>query len=199
MATKLEIINNALLKVGLPLAATLDDADWNATIVYDTVAKQALRSFAWGFAMRYANLAVESSAPNHGFTYKYGLPEATEDHPEYACLRVLDVRASSDLRAPKARFAVAGLAIYTNVSPCHVRYIGDFSSKPNRWPDDFADAVSCKIAAEIANLSAQTVSMTPGLLQMYQLALAQAQAIDSTETNERVPLDESILASRSQG
>lgn len=188
MATKLEIINNALLKVGLPLAASLNDADWNATVVYETVAKQALRSFAWGFATTYAKLTASSTAPAHGFEYSYTMPSS--------CLRVLDVRADNDLRAPKARFSISGKLIYANVSPCHVRYIKDVSGSPADWPDDFSDAVSCKIAAEIANLSAQTVSMTPGLLQMYQLSLAQAQAIDSTETNERVPLDESILASR---
>lgn len=188
MSTKLEIINNGLMKVGLPLAASLDDADWNASIIFDTVAKQALRSFAWGFATAYSKLTAASSAPAHGFTYSYSMPTD--------CLRVLDVRAADDLRAPKARFSISGRLIYSNVSPCHVRYIKDLKSKPDEWPDDFADAVSCRIAAEIANLSAQTASMTPGLLQMYQLALMQAQSIDSTETNERVPLDESILATR---
>ena len=185
---KLEIINNALMKVGLPLADSLSDVDWNAQTIYETAARQALRSFAWGFAMKYKKLTAASTAPTHGFSKSYSMPEE--------CLRVLDVRSSEDIRAPKARFAISGRLIYTNASPCCARYVSDVISDPESWPDDFADAVSCKIAAEIANLSAQTATLTPGLLQMYQLALAQAQAIDSTETNERVPLDESILATR---
>ena len=188
MSSKLEILNNGLMKCGLPLAASLTDADWNASVIFDTVAKQALRSFPWGFATKYVKLTPSTAAPAHGFAYSYSMPQT--------CLRVLDVRAADDLRAPKARFSISGRLIYANVTPCHVRYVEDVSGTPDVWPDDFADAVSCKIAAEIANLSAQTATMTPGLLQMYQLSLAQAQAIDSTETNERVPLDESILATR---
>ncbi len=47
---KLEVINNALMKIGLPLAASLEDCDWNAATVYDLVVEQILRSFNWGFA-----------------------------------------------------------------------------------------------------------------------------------------------------
>ena len=41
---KLEVINNALMKIGLPLAASLEDCDWNAATVYDLVVEQILRS-----------------------------------------------------------------------------------------------------------------------------------------------------------
>lgn len=187
MSSKLEIINNALMKCGLPLAASLTETDWNASVVFETVAKQALRSFPWGFATRFASLSANTNRPAHGFAYAYTLPTD--------CLRIVDVRQHDDLRAPKGRFVVSGKLLYANISPCNARYVA-CDLEPANWPDDFCDAVSCKIAAEIANLSAQTVTMTPGLLQMYQLSLAQAQTIDSTETNERVPLDESILMSR---
>lgn len=191
MSTKLEIMNNALRKCGLPTGASLDDEDWNATEVFDTAAKQALRSFPWGFCTMFESLPVNTNAPAHGFTYAYTIPND--------CLRVVDVRQHNDLRAPKGRFVVSGKLHYANVNPCNARYVKDVSASPEDWPEDFADAVSCRIAAEIASLSAQTATLTPGLLQMYQLSLAQAQAIDSTETNERVPLDESILATRTQG
>ncbi len=187
---KLGVINAALMKVGLPLAASVEDADFNAATVYSTVVKQALRSFPWAFATKYAVLAVNSQkTPAHGFTYAYTLPAD--------CLRVVDVRASSELRAPKGRFVHTDGVVYANISPCNARYVSDATvDTPGAWPDDFADAVACRIAAEIANLSAQTASMTPGLLQFAQLSLAQAQAVDSTETTERVPMDESIIAAR---
>ena len=41
--------------------------------------------------------------------------------------------------------------------------------------------------------------MTPGLMQLYQLSLTQAQSVDATETTERVPLDESVLIARAGG
>jgi len=190
MNTKLDVINAALMKVGLPLAASLDDADWNASSIFDSVAEQALRSFPWGFAMRYAVLQAGTPMPSFGFKHAYKMPTD--------CLRIIDVRPGEDLRAPKARFTISGKMVYSNVSPCNARYVAR-DLEPANWPTDFADAVAARIAAEIANLSAQTMTMTPGLIQLYQLSLAQAQAVDATETTERVPLDESILHARSGG
>lgn len=185
--TKLELINLALMKCGLPLAATLNEVDWNAQMAFEPVSRQCMRSFAWGFATRFEKLALARLQPVHGFAHAYLLPER--------CLRIIDIRQQEDLRAPRARYVVAGKVLHCNVSPCNARYIYDEQDCEN-WPDDFADAVAGHIAAQIANLSTQTMSMTPGLLQMAQLALAQAQAVDATETTERVPLDESILLAR---
>lgn len=186
---KLGIVNSALMKVGLPLAASLQDADWNAATVYASAARQCLRSFPWGFATKFAKFDPNQNVPAHGFSHAYTMPAD--------CLRVVDVRASEELRAPKARFVVSGRLVYANVTPCCARYVSSASvDTPADWPEDFADAVSCRIAAEIATLSAQSPNMTAGLLQMSQLSLAQAQAVDATETTERVPMDESILASR---
>lgn len=190
MNTKLSVINAALMKVGLPLAADLNDCDWNASSIHDAVAEQALRSFPWGFATRFAVLARSAQSPAFGFQHAYSLP--------VDCLRVVDVRCGEDLRSPRARFVISGRLVYANVTPCNCRYVAR-DLNPSNWPTDFADAVAARLAAEIANLSAQTMSMTPQLIQLYQLSLAQAQAIDATETTERVPLDESILAARSGG
>lgn len=190
MSTKLDVINAALMKVGLPLAADLNDCDWNASLIFDSVTEQALRSFAWGFASRYEVLKEAAQVPAFGFHRAYLMPAD--------CLRVIDVRCGTDLRSPKARFSISGKLVYANVSPCNCRYVGR-EMNPANWPNDFADAVAARIAAEIANLSAQTMSMTPNLIQLHQLSLAQAQAADATETTERVPLDESILAAREGG
>lgn len=188
--TRLDVINAALMKVGLPLAADIGDADWNAASVFGPVADQVLRSFSWGFASRFAALRRAPDCPASGFRHAYHLPQD--------CLRVIDARQHETLRAPRARFVVAGRMLHCNVSPCNCRYVCRLHDT-ELWPEDFADAVACRMAAEIASLSAQYQGMVPGLVQMYQLSLAQAQAVDATETAENVPLDEAILAARSGG
>ena len=187
---KLEVINNALMTIGLPLAASLEDCDWNASTVYDLVVEQILRSFNWGFAGVFTVITQSGGMPAHGFRSSYAMPAD--------CLRVIDVRCNFDLRSPKARFVISGRDIFANVSPCNLRYVR-LMLDPQDWPPDFTDAVSCRIAFEIASLSAQTMSMTPGLMQLYQLSLTQAQSVDATETTERVPLDESVLIARAGG
>lgn len=186
---QLLIINKALMKCGLPQAASLADCDWNANTVFESCTDECLRSYAWNFAQKLTSLSP-GTAPTHGFTKSYALPED--------CVRVIDVHGTSDLRSPKARYVIAGQDLLTQVTPCYLRYVSK-SITVDKWPPDFADAVACRIAMEIAPLSAQTMSMSGALAQFYYTALANAQAADARESAERVPLDHNILLSRAGG
>lgn len=183
---KLTLVNKALLKVGLPLAAALNDCDWNAAMVFDAASEEVFRSFTWNFAQKYVSLG-QGSAPGHGYDFSYPLPAD--------CARVIDVHCQHDLRSPRARRSVVGKQLYTNVSPCNLRYVSKATPIAD-WPADFCDAVAARIALEIAPLSTQSASMVPQLMQLYQLALATAQAADARETTERIPHDVNIWAAR---
>lgn len=187
---RLWVINAALLKVGLPLAADIGDCDWNASYIYENCAREVLRSHAWGFAQRFAVLERLGEEPPFGYKYFYRIPGD--------CLKLIDVHCQSTLRAPKARFSQQKDKIACNVAPCYLRYVG-LELEPDDWPADFTDAVASLIAVRIAGLSAEKMGMVPQLLQLYQLALAQAQLTDARENTERVPLDMSIYESRGEG
>lgn len=187
---KLLVINKALLKVGLPLAANLEDCDWNAKLVYENVTEQLLRGFAWGFAQKFEKLTNGTASPTHGYRYSYALPAG--------CLRVIDVRQENDSGAPKARYVLTGRALFTNVSPCYLRYV-DKVLEPANWPPDFTDAVASHIAVEIAALSGEKIGLVPQLVQLANIALAEAQMNDARENTERVPLNDSLYAMRSGG
>lgn len=183
---KLTIINKALLKCGLPLAAALNDCDWNAAMVFDACRDEVLRGAAWNFAIKYATLS-QAGTPIHGYERSYSIP--TDN------VRIIDVRTDHSLRGPQARHAVVGKFLYANVSPCCVRYVSN-TVDISTWPSDFCDVVSSRIALEIAPLSAQTANLQQQLAQLYASALALAQANDAKETCDRVPLDESIYLAR---
>lgn len=183
---RLEVINEALLKAGLPLAADLSDCDWNAQAIYEAVVTRLLRAHAWSFAMRLATLN-QTTAPTFGFKYAYHLPDD--------CLKVIDVHCFNDLRSPKARYIVQGKRLLCNVMPCNCRYVGT-ELEPETWNNDFAEAVSCKIAMEIVALSGQNMGIIPQLAQLYNLALANAEAADARECTERVPIDQSLIVAR---
>lgn len=187
---KLTVINMALMKCGLPLADSLADCDWNASLIYDNVARAVFRAHAWGFATVFATLPAVAKTPPHGFARAYALPED--------CVRFIDVRSSSQIRAPKAESVLSGRHVYTNASPCNCRYVR-MVEDPADWPPDFADAVACMLAAQIAALSAEKTSMVAPLLNFHQLALAQAQLADARENAERVDLPSSIYEARANG
>lgn len=186
---KLGVINRALLKVGLPLAAAVNDCDWNASLVFENVVEELLRGFPWGFAQEYAVLQKSNANPPHGWEHAFALPDD--------CMRVIDVRCQSDLRSPKARYALSGRRIFCNVLPCNVRYVRR-ELDPALWPPDFLDAAACRIAVEIAALSAENMGLVPQLMQLFNLSLGQAQLADAREQTERVPFDNSIYAARQQ-
>lgn len=184
---QLLIINKALMKVGLPLAAALNDCDWNAQTVYESAVEEVLRTHNWGFAQEFVILD-STLPPAHGYDRGYALP--------MDCVRVIDVHCAHDLRSPRARYRVCGTRrLYSNARPANIRYVAR-KLDPAEWPCDFGDAVACKIALEISTLSAQTMSLAPRLFEMYQAALATAQASDARENRDRVPLDESIWFAR---
>lgn len=184
---KLSIINMALMKCALPLAANLDDCDYNASLIYDNVAEQNLRLHPWGFAQKFARLEPSVSAPVFGYKKSYLKPAD--------CVRLIDVRQDDDLRAPKARFSSQGALVYTNASPCYARYVW-LMLDPQYWMPDFADAVACQIACEIAGLSAEKLALVPQLYQLHAASISRAMTNDAREETERVPLDDSLYAGR---
>ena len=183
----LPIINGALYKIGLPPAADLKDVTWGGVERFESVAKQVFRTFPWGFAQQYATLVANTNVPSFGWEYAYTFPE------NY--LRIIDIHTDKDLRAHKCRYCISNGVILANVSPAYARYVA-YIKDAEKWPLDFADAVSSLLAATLAPLAAQTQAMTPSLIQLYNLSLTQAQNSDSTETTERVPLDEDIYMAR---
>lgn len=183
---QLAIINRALLKCGLPLAASINDCDWNAQIVFEDVSHECLRSFTWNFAAEFKAL-TQAGTPAFGYERSYSLPDD--------CLRIIDVHCAHDLRSPKARYNWRGRYLYTQVSPCYLRYVTSLVPC-EQWPADFCNVVAARIAWEIAPLSAQTMSMAGQLYQSYVMIMAEAQATDARESSERVPLDHNILLAR---
>lgn len=187
---KLGVINLALLKVALPLAANLEDCDYNASMIFDNVADQNLKLHAWGFAQKFAILEEARSTPAFGYPYAYLKPAD--------CVRIIDVRQDNDLRAPRARMSPEGALVFTTARPCYARYVWRCLD-PQYWPADFTDAVACHIACEIAGLSGEKIALVPQLYQLYTVSVSKAMANDAREVTDRVPLDESLYRARSQG
>ena len=184
---RLTIINRALMKAGLPLAATLQDCDWNANLIFEDIVDELLRAHPWGFAQVFAVFSEPLRVPAHGFNYAYSMPDDW--------MRTVDVRAEHDLRSPKARYVMTGRQLYTNVNPANVRYVRRIWT-PDDWTPDFANAAEARLAAEIVALSGESMGLVPQLTQLAQIALDQARLTDARETTERVGLPDSIYTQR---
>lgn len=184
---KLQVINHALMKCGLPLAAVLGDCDWNALTAFQTVEEKLLRGFSWNFAQRLCQLEeVEERVV--GYRHVYRLPG------DY--VRRVDCRTSWDIRAPVLQGKVMGRFFFCQGSPCVMRYVAKVPVE--QWPADFGLAMASGIACEIASLSAEKAQLVATLMQWHMAELASAQANDASENSERIPLDHTYLNVREQ-
>ena len=85
MATSVvQIVNNALIKIGASAILTLtenSEAARAANLIYEQIRDACIRDHVWNFAIRRVELAQNSTAPAFEFSYQYNLPSD--------CLRVL--------------------------------------------------------------------------------------------------------------
>lgn len=183
---KLSIINHALMTCGLPLSATLADCDWNATLAYPLIYGKMMTGYNWNFATRLKQLKEADNEINFGYTHVYQLPDDF--------LRLIDCRRVFDLRAPALQGRLMQGFYCCNARPCNMRYIANVPE--SLWPDDFCLALASGIAAHIAGLSAEKLSLVPTLLQLYQKNLAEAQAADASQSTERMPMDMTLWNAR---
>ena len=78
MASKTEIANRALSKLGQPRVSNIDTTDTKpARIIrdmYDSVRDALLQSYPWNFAVKRVTLAPDATAPAWGWTFAYTPP-----------------------------------------------------------------------------------------------------------------------------
>jgi len=77
MASKLDIINNALLMVGAETIQTLTDSSREARVaaaIYDTTKEDIISRHPWNFSLGQAQLAQIAATPLFGFDHAYQLP-----------------------------------------------------------------------------------------------------------------------------
>lgn len=138
---KLEIINRALLKLGEPPIASLNDTAFGKSyeMIYDDVKKLLLSAYPWRFAIALQPLAQQQD--KFGVRYLYTLPEDC-----LLLLRVFDSASESLLVGYEMAGQAIALTNQADVSAEYVKNIDDdvlFSAL-------FREALAAKIAAELA-------------------------------------------------
>lgn len=146
--SKIEIINRALLKLGEPPVASLNDAAFGRSydIIYNDVKDLLLSSYPWRFAVAMSELAKMEEQYNGKNMYQ--LP------PD--CLLLLRVFGVGNVFPEEVRnvsgrnYELANNCVVTvlknGVSVEYVRVVDDDST----FPPLFREAIAAKVAAELA-------------------------------------------------
>lgn len=177
--SEVAICNMALAEIGRGAQITsLDEASQAARackLRYPYARDAVLRAYDWNFAARRAALAKNAVAPAFEYANAFDLPAD--------CLLVRSV-----LGGEAERWVVEGRQILTDMGdPIFVKYTA-LATDTAAFDPLFVDALSARVASDIAVQLSESVSRAQGLWQVYQAKLIEARRRDAQEGQpERLP------------
>ena len=173
MASTVEIVNRALLKLSAGRIEALDEDTEEARLAsaaWPTVRDAELQAHPWSFALARTTLSTVDTAPAFGFARALQLPSDF--------LRLVMVGETACDHASIA-WTIEGKRLLTNADPglplLHVRRITD----PTLFPPAFVEAVSCRLAMELCDAVTGSTSRLQQLEAMHDRALAEARRLSS--------------------
>lgn len=179
---KIEIINLALARIGVAAIERIDEpseAARQAKAFYDHARRTVLRKYPWTFATRSSELAL---LPEKSTAYKY----AYRYPADALCLRRLykiGSRKPWDRKYFKSASDKEGRTILTNMKFAEVEYTADITDT-TLFDDGFIEALSWKLAAEIAFALTGKIELANNAVQAYNAYFADAAGEDAAEDRE---------------
>tara|TARA_R110000824_G_scaffold82437_2_gene206662 strand:+ start:532 stop:1134 length:603 start_codon:yes stop_codon:yes gene_type:complete len=171
MATSVvQIVNNALVKIGANAILTLtedSEAARAANLIYEQIRDACIRDHVWNFAVNRVELAQNSTAPAFEFSYQYNLPSD--------CLRVLQMEDMG------MSYKIEGGKLLTDEGTAKILYLARVDDV-NLFDSMFVEALSARIAAELAVTLAESNTLYGNMMEMYQRKLADARSMDAQES-----------------
>lgn len=143
MASEVSIVNRALTQLGQPSIGSFDDPGAGARLARDQYAEfrdEVLQTHFWNFALTRANLPELATAPLHGFSRAFALPE------DPYCLRVVGIAGDQGELQPNIRFKVEGRKLLcSSTAPLPVLYIARVTDA-NQMTPLFRAALAMRLA-----------------------------------------------------
>lgn len=177
MATKVGVINKALVHLGQPpMAGPSDTSTWvkRVTSVYVETVRSLLEQHPWNFPAERAELARLDEEPV-GRDYAYNKPAD--------CLRLNLVNTTGypdDVSFTD--YEDEGGRILADADAIYAFYIGSgWTTKEGSWPQVFADAVSAELASTCAPIVSKSVNKGESLYAKALRALKRAKSFDASQ------------------
>lgn len=198
MASVIQIANRALTKLGAARIISLGDDNKQSRAVlscFDDLRDDELRSHRWSFAMKRTSLAADSEAPAFGFTYAYTLPAdflrldlVNDEFPAVVMDNYIGVETND--------YTIEGNKILANMAaPLKLRYIARIED-PNQMDVNFREALSCRIAAELAEDLTQSNQKRELAWNEYKQAVSRAVRTNAIEKPPMMQGDNQWIMSR---
>lgn len=148
MASKVDIINQALTKLNAKRITSLNDGTKNASdaqAVYDTVLDEVLSAFPWNFSTRRVKLARLSGEPVYGYDFQFRIPSEP---------KVLHIwEAVTDTETKIKSYVIEGddegQLLLTNYNVIYIKYSSRVIDT-ERFSPWMVESLATRLAAELA-------------------------------------------------
>lgn len=162
MASKVEICNQALLKLGQPAIMSIGDDSPRARQCFqefDAALGATLRSYPWPFAIVRKRLARRVEIPAFGFKFYYEIPE--------------DVARVVDLYTEGYRYQIEGKFIATDSEAVSMRYVSK-KVPVEQLDEQVVDVVALLLASKLAVIITENMQLKEAIFAEHNMALALA-------------------------
>lgn len=167
------ICNRALDMLGADPITALTDTSKSARLCnrnYEPVRDAVLRAYPWNSAMARASLAASADTPEFDYAYQY---EAPADF-----LRMWRINEDDE---GLVKWRLEGRKILTDQpAPLYIVYVKQITD-PAEFDPLLADAISARLAAEIAYSLTGSASVKQEAENSYLRRLAEARKVDAQE------------------
>lgn len=173
MASEIEICNLALTRLGADSIRSFDEDNKRARlseITYKHIRNLYLEDHEWTFNTKYKQIALLADVTHPYFSYVYQIPSD--------CSYCRDILDASGIVNSRTKWEVFSQYIATNVESAWLRY-SEKLTVTGRYPAYFVEAVSSRIAAEMAPAIVQDKKRYAELRTISGASLALAREKDA--------------------
>jgi len=189
MASKTEIANRALQRLGAKRITSLNDDSRNARAVnaaFEPCKLAELRKHTWSCASKRVQLAASSTPPAFGYQNSFPLPSDF--------IRLLSADPGYLLNGED--FQIEGRNLLTDESdPRDTRYVYDVTD-PNEMDVLLREVISCRIALEICEEITQSNTKKQSIQQDYDDLIAEARRANAIEKPASKPPEDTWVTVR---
>lgn len=200
MATEVDIVNRALVKLGADRITALSDNTKNAreaNAIFDLVRDAELRKNIWRFSIVRAQIDFDAGAPTpaYGYAYSYEKPSSM-----LRLIQVGDYYPGGEIvdyvDGETAPYAVEGDYILSDEgNGIYVRYVAQITDT-TKYDSLFVEAFACKLAMELAEAITASDSKRDRATREYQMAVMEAIRTNAVEAPPQKVADDSWMLVR---
>lgn len=184
MASQVQIVNQALTKLGAARITSMTDPSNSAMVmgaIYDMKRDAEIAANPWSFAIKRAQIPASTTDPAFGWAYSYPLPVdyfAMVEVGECYAFYETDTGPLFTFESDPDTGRIAVLS--GQASPLNVRYVYKVTN-PGIYPPLFAEALACRLAAEACEQITQNLSKREQAWAEHKVAIRLARRMNAIE------------------